>query len=219
MTLAWHVFRQALASPTAILSCLAVWLLAFGIPPTMPEDVGAGLSLSSQVICVTYFLIVIVTSLALHSALGPRCRALKLLLHTPASPLRVLAECLGAVVGVAAILAVASIAASQVVPWYRTQPGSSLLPGLLCFLVCGSWLALSTLAMHIWLEPELCLPLALALLLGVMYRPGAVPFLPDLWCPEAALAGELDLARFAVRAPLLLFLPVGVAAAGIRSGG
>jgi len=216
MMLARHLWLSAVTSRTTLFSCGIVWAIAFGIPPILPEESGNVLSSSSQVFCSTYFLTVVATSLALQTALGRKCAGLKPLLHTPVARLRILGECAGAVVGVALTLALATALVSQVAPWYRGKLDASV-ESLACGAVCASWLALATLALNLWLEPELGLPLALTLLFALMYHPGAVPVLPDPWWPESMRTGEFSPVLFALRVPLLLLIPLGVAAAGLRS--
>lgn len=215
MTLLRLLIARGCATRASLLTCAFAWLIAFAYSPVI-SPVGSLHDVSSQVIYSTCVLSVILTFLAVHGGLGRRCLRLRLLTFTPASPLRLLGECALATVAIAVLLTLASFVLSQLAPWYQVDSaaGRDLGAAFVCLALISSWLALTTLAIHIWLEPELSLPVALGVLF-LFLRAGLDPLLPDPTAPHAALIGELSWPGFLFKSGLWLAMPLAIGRAGL----
>jgi hypothetical protein len=121
------------------------------------------------------------------------------------------------VVAIALLLALAGCLLSQLAPWYRIGAATErCLGAFACLALLSSWLALTTLVIHLWFEPELSLLVAFGVLFLFVRCAGLEALLPDPTSPHAALMGELAWPGFLLRAGLWLAIPLAIGRAGLR---
>ncbi|MFO0980526.1 MAG: hypothetical protein U1E76_02070 [Planctomycetota bacterium] len=197
----------ALRSGTCWTIALLVWLSAFAYGS--PQSLASQVDRISQVIISSYLLTVLVIAQSAHRVLGNRGESLRLiaslggrpgsawLLLTPAS--------------LSAAIALATFLVAQL-SGYRIGGASASSLGIAAaavFVLVSSSLGLWTLALHLWLEPELAMPVVLGCLMAAIALGGALPGIVDPWLPLAfasgtPLGGSLLASALGLAAPFAL---------------